>query len=99
MEKTGIAVLDEIAFKEAVPEKKEERKPEHGRRPPKDGTCRRCGLDKPVNRVMLCYRCWVITEIEDREKKEGRHWTPGMAHPEWCRCEGLPEHPRMSSGN
>jgi len=54
--------------------------------PPKRGICRRCGLDKPINQLMLCYTCWVIVNIEDRERKEGRDWNPRMPHPEWCRC-------------
>lgn len=63
------------------------------RKPPKDGTCRRCGQDKPVNRLMLCYPCWVKTELE------GHGWREGMPHPDWCQCEGLPQHQRRSSGN
>lgn len=70
------------------------------RSPPKRGICRRCGEDKPVNRVMLCYPCWVITEIEDKERKAGREWFPGMPHPDWCHCEIPGAHPeRLSSGN
>ena len=65
--------------------------PETGRRVPGDGRCRRCGEVKPLNRRKLCYRCWVLTEIEDRERLEGRSWIPGMKHPAWCQCV-LPEH-------
>ena len=70
-------------------------KPTHGRKPPKEGICKRCGLDKPVNRLSLCYSCFVITNIEDREKKEGREWTPSMAHPSWCKCELPGKHPEV----
>jgi hypothetical protein len=63
------------------------------RRPPKDGPCRRCGLDKPLNRLMLCYPCWVKTELE----KTG--WREGMPHPGWCHCEGVKDHQRKSDGN
>jgi len=63
------------------------------RRPPKSGPCRRCGKDKPLNRLMLCYPCWVKTELE----KKG--WREGMPHPDWCRCEGLPDHAKKSDGN
>lgn len=63
------------------------------RKPPKDGLCRRCGLNKPVNRLMLCYPCWVKTELE----KSG--WREGEPHPESCACEGLTEHQRLSDGN
>lgn len=91
-------VLTHESFAEALPKEAEKPAPKTGRSPPKDGTCKRCGLDKPVNSLSLCYRCWVLSEIEDREKREGRHWSPGMPHPEWCRCEGLPEHPSEGGG-
>ena len=64
------------------------------RKPPSGGMCRRCGENKPINRLMLCYPCWVKSELED---KAG--WREGMPHPEWCRCEGLPDHARESFGN
>ena len=63
------------------------------RRPPKEGPCKRCGLDKPLNRLMLCYPCWVKTELE----KQG--WREGMPHPDWCHCEGIKDHTRKSDGN
>ena len=63
------------------------------RRPPKEGPCRRCGQDKPLNRLMLCYSCWVKTELE----KTG--WREGMPHPDWCHCEGVKDHQRKSDGN
>jgi len=63
-----------------------------GTAPPKRGICRRCGLDRPINRLMLCYRCWVITMLEDEAKKRGDRWSEGMDHPDWCKCEGLGEH-------
>ena len=63
------------------------------RKPPKDGLCRRCGENKPVNRLMLCYRCWVKSELE----KSG--WREGMPHPDWCACEGIKDHARLSDGN
>ena len=64
------------------------------RRPPSRGLCRRCGQNKPINRLMLCYPCWVKTGLEE---KAG--WREGMPHPDWCRCEGLPEHARRFDGN
>ncbi|MBI4422877.1 MAG: hypothetical protein HY554_04085 [Elusimicrobia bacterium] len=64
------------------------------RKPPHEGPCRRCGNDKPINRLMLCYPCWVKTILEE---KAG--WREGMPHPEWCHCEGLPDHVRRSDGN
>ncbi|MFA6004491.1 MAG: hypothetical protein WC881_10535 [Elusimicrobiota bacterium] len=63
------------------------------RTPPKEGICRRCGENKPVNRLMLCYPCWVKTELE----KSG--WREGMPHPDWCHCEGVKEHVRRADGN
>ena len=63
------------------------------RKPPKDGPCKRCGQDKPLNRLMLCYPCWVKVELE----KSG--WKDGMAHPAWCQCEGISGHTRKSTGN
>jgi len=62
--------------------------------PPKRGLCRRCGENKPINRLMLCYPCWVKTNLEEKG------WREGMPHPAWCRCEGLNQHSaRRSDGN
>jgi hypothetical protein len=70
------------------------------RAPPSRGLCRRCGQNKPVNRLMLCYPCWVKTNLEEEAKSRGESWREGMPHPEWCRCEGMSGHPeRRSSGN
>lgn len=63
------------------------------RKPPTGGLCRRCGQNKPINRLMLCYPCWVKTELE----KGG--WREGMPHPDWCHCEGLKDHARRADGN
>ena len=62
------------------------------KKPPKDGLCRRCGETKPINRLMLCYPCWVKTNLE----KFG--WKDGTPHPDWCACEVEGGHQR-SSGN
>ena len=62
-------------------------------KPPSRGLCRRCGENKPVNRLMLCYPCWVKTELE----KHG--WREGQSHPDWCGCEGSSAHSRLSDGN
>lgn len=91
-------LLDEIAPAEAPvkeTEEKEERDPRKlkQRVPPSRGTCRRCGQNKPVNRLMLCYPCWVKTVLEKRG------WREGQPHPDWCRCEGSTEHQRKSDGN
>ncbi|MFA6318526.1 MAG: hypothetical protein WC943_14045 [Elusimicrobiota bacterium] len=61
------------------------------RTPPKKGICRRCGEDKPVNRMMLCYPCWVKTRLEERG------WREGMPHPDDCGCVGLGAHPELKS--
>ena len=33
------------------------------RTPPSRGMCMRCGHNKPINRLMLCYPCWVKSEL------------------------------------
>jgi hypothetical protein len=64
------------------------------RKPPSSGLCRRCGDNKPINRLMLCYPCWVKTELE----KDG--WREGQPHPDSCGCEGVGGHAdRKSVGN
>lgn len=63
------------------------------RKPPSRGLCRRCGQNKPINRLMLCYPCWVKTTLEERG------WREGMPHPSWCNCEGLQDHARRTEGN
>lgn len=63
------------------------------RKPPKEGTCRRCGQKKPVNRLMLCYPCWVKTVLEE---KYG--WKEGLPHPSECDCEIPGTHPRPQEG-
>ena len=80
---------------EAAEEPKDEKDPTKikQRKPPSGGMCRRCGENKPINRLMLCYPCWVKTELE----KSG--WREGMPHPDWCRCEGLRDHSRRADGN
>jgi hypothetical protein len=77
------------------PQEKEEKDPRKvkQRTPPTNGLCRRCGQNKPINRLMLCYPCWVKVELE----KSG--WHEGEAHPDWCACEGIKDHPRESYGN
>lgn len=63
------------------------------RRPPSRGLCRRCNENKPINRLMLCYPCWVKTQLE----KSG--WKDGEPHPDWCECVGSSAHQRRSDGN
>ncbi|MBI3297446.1 MAG: hypothetical protein HYZ75_04745 [Elusimicrobia bacterium] len=62
--------------------------------PPKEGICRRCGEDKPINRVMLCYVCWVKSNLEEQG------WREGKPHPASCQCEVPGGHvERRSAGN
>lgn len=65
------------------PEEKEsvENIERRARKPPADGPCKRCGQSKPINRLMLCYPCWVKVQLE----KEG--WREGLPHPKTCRCD------------
>ena len=91
--------LDQLLEKPAAPAPEEETSEETDleklkqRKPPKDGPCKACGQDKPLNRLFLCYPCWVRAELEKRG------WKPGEPHPSWCQCEGLPGHARKSFGN
>lgn len=66
-----------------VPEEKEtpEEMKKRARKPPKDGPCKRCGENKPLNRLFLCYVCWVKVENE----KSG--WKEGQNHPATCGCD------------
>jgi len=99
---TGDQLLEEILERakpsepELDDELKEEEEPDLSKirqtAPPKKGPCRRCGEDKPINRLMLCYPCWVKTNLEERG------WREGMAHPDWCKCEGVGGHGK-SFGN
>ncbi len=99
---TGFSVLDEaiatVEKKKKDAEGKKNPKPSDGRKPPEEGKCRRCGADRPLNRLKLCYRCFVISNIEDVEKKRGSGWRSVDPHPAWCDCT-LPEHKRNSTGN
>lgn len=99
---TAEELLEEIAVEKKidedllpVEEEKDEEDPAKlkQRKPPSDGPCKRCGENKPINRLMLCYPCWVKVELE----KSG--WKEGMSHPSWCQCEGIGEHQRKSFGN
>ena len=92
LEKEIVAELPAEPVKEAAEERDPSKIPQ--RRVPNRGLCRRCGQNKPINRLMLCYPCWVKTELE---KKAG--WREGMPHPDWCGCEGIPGHVRRADGN
>lgn len=62
------------------------------RKPPSEGPCLGCGNNLPLNRLELCFRCWVNKNLDDWAKSQGRDFIPTVdAHPAWCGC-GLPEH-------
>lgn len=89
-------ILTKAKHKEAPAEAPEDEKDPaklKQRKPPSKGPCRRCGASLPLNRLMLCYRCWVVTELEKRG------WKDGEPHPDACDCEGLGGHGRLSEGN
>lgn len=77
----------------AKPEEKEsvEDIERRSRKPPADGPCKGCGNDRPLNRLMLCYSCWVKKNLLDWSRANGDRWIPGDAHPDWCECV-TPEH-------
>ena len=104
MMKTGTPtqeLIEELLSKTAEAPQREKEAPEDEedpskikqRKPPSRGLCRRCGQNKPINRLMLCYPCWVKTELEDHG------WREGMPHPSWCHCTGVDGHGRKSEGN
>ena len=55
------------------------------RKPPADGPCKMCGKDKPINRLFLCYACWLQDKIH---RDSGGKWLPGDPHPKGCGCDG-----------
>lgn len=55
------------------------------RKPPSDGPCKMCELVKPLNRLLLCYECWLKDKLH---KDSGGAWLPGDPHPDTCRCDG-----------
>lgn len=84
-----MTALEEATWVDEKVEEKDElgtRKPKFGSRPPKDGPCKRCGEDRPLNRLFLCYPCWVKTELERRG------WNDGQPHPLGCDCDMVGAH-------
>ena len=55
------------------------------RKPPAEGPCKMCGKDKKLNRLMLCYECWLKDKLH---KDSGGQWLPGDPHPKGCDCDG-----------
>jgi hypothetical protein len=84
MSDTEVLPTEEVKEK-VLPEKTEEETLEEikkrARKPPSGGKCIRCGEAKPLNRLKLCYPCWVALENE----KSG--WKDGQPHPPTCGCD------------
>lgn len=81
--------------KSALDEAKEDAEPKDahgGSKPPGDGRCRECKLPRKVNRLGLCYPCFVELVLMEEAEKRNHKWKPGDPHPDWCSCEGLGEH-------
>ncbi len=76
----------------------EDRPSTGGAEPPKPGPCRECRRLRQLNRLKLCYPCFVDLNISDGMKKRGEEWKSGDKHPAWCDCEGLGEHPERDNG-
>lgn len=85
----GVAVLPDVGVTPTVepakpaPEEKEsvDDIEKRARKPPSDGPCKGCGQNKPLNRLFLCYKCWV-----DKKNTE-KGWKPGQPHPAGCGCD------------
>jgi hypothetical protein len=90
----GIVVVRDIAVEapaappatEPPKEKPEEKESlddikKRARKPPTIGPCLGCGKNKPLNRLMLCYRCWVNKNNSDKG------WKEGQPHPAGCGCD------------
>lgn len=56
--------------------------PFRGVKVPEIGGCVRCnGGGLPINRMKLCYTCWVEVNLESCG------WKRGQPHPLWCHCD------------
>ncbi len=87
--------------KSALDEAKDDAEPKDangGSKPPEEGPCRECKRRRRLNRLKLCYPCYVDLNIADGMKKRGQEWKTGDKHPAWCDCEGLGEHPERDNG-
>ena len=93
---TELETLPEVIDK-VLPEKTEEEALEElkkrARKPPSGGKCIKCGESKPLNRLKLCYECWVALE----NSKNG--WEPGSPHPGTCGCDLDCSQDKNSFGN
>lgn len=98
-----VAVEEKTEVPAAPPEEKpkEETKEDikdiekRARKPPSDGPCKGCGKNLPLNRLMLCFRCWVNKNLMD----ENKDFIPGIdPHPSHCGCN-LPDHGGKRDGD
>ncbi len=88
-----------VAEPELIRKPKDEDRPSvGGAEPPKEGSCRECKRVRRLNRLKLCYPCFVELVLMDEAKKRGHEWKPGDKHPDFCSCEGLGEHPDRDRG-
>lgn len=81
--------------KSALDDAKDDAKPKDetgGAEPPVEGNCRECKRWRRINRLKLCYPCFVELVLMDEAKKRKFEWKPGDKHPDWCSCDGLGEH-------
>lgn len=53
--------------------------------PPSGGVCQACKEPKPINRLKLCYECWLMDQLH---KQSGGQWLPGDPHLATCKCDG-----------
>lgn len=90
--------LEKKSALDEAKEMAEDRPSTGGAEPPKEGACRECKRLRRLNRLKLCYPCFVELVIMDEAKKRGHEWKPGDKHPSWCDCEGLGEHPDRDTG-
>jgi hypothetical protein len=73
-------VVEKLSEEKSEEETAEELK-KRSRKPPNEGKCVECGELKPLNRLKLCYKCWIKLENE----KSG--WSEGNPHPGTCGCD------------
>lgn len=80
---TADPATEEVATEKPKPEEKEsvEEIKKRARKPPSEGPCKGCGQNKPLNRLMLCYSCWVKKQLSDKG------WREGQPHPAGCGCD------------
>ena len=80
------------------PEEKEDDEAikKRSRKPPSEGPCKMCKQMKQLNRLLLCYECWLKDKLH---KDSGGEWLPGDPHPRTCGCDGPGGCATKSQGN